>query len=134
FVGRLAACERDLLARKKQRALEELEFIIAKLKTKCLVDKSLKHLNELENMLRNPPPNRQPDWDEVASRWLDLIRPVWFDRLSGKRSKLLLLKDIRRDLLAKPDWLIAELENHFREFPVLRGHEERIKACIIGVN
>ena len=29
---------------------------------------------------------------------------------------------------------LKEIVNHFREFPILPGPEERIKACIIGVN
>tara|TARA_R110001592_G_scaffold363391_1_gene687070 strand:+ start:27971 stop:28129 length:159 start_codon:yes stop_codon:yes gene_type:complete len=29
---------------------------------------------------------------------------------------------------------IKSLEENFREFPLLPGIEERIKACIIGVN
>ena len=38
-------------------------------------------------MLTDPLPEKQPDWDEVASMWLDVIRPVWFEALSGARNK-----------------------------------------------
>lgn len=91
------------------------------------------HLRELQKMLRNPPPDQQPDWDSVGTKWLDMIRPVWFERLSEYRNRPLLLKDIRNDLLADPEHLITQLEAHFAQFPVLRRPEERIKACIIGV-
>ena len=76
----------------------------------------------------------QPDWDAVAARWLDVIRPVWFEMLTQrKRSRPLLLKDIRKELLARKVWLLGEVLDKFREFPVLPGPEERVKACIIGI-
>lgn len=136
LVGRLAEIERRLLSRKKQRALEELDYIVERLlayaSTKQYQNK-VDHLRELLEMLRNPPLGKQPDWDTIAAHWLDIIRPVWFERLSGQRTKPLLLRDIRKDLLNRPDELIEQLEIHFSRFPVLRNPEERIKACIVGV-
>lgn len=137
FVERLAALERRLLARKKQRALEEMEILIERM----LKDAGKAHQQErvdfllaLQRMLKNPPPDQQPDWDEVAARWLDVIRPVWFEQLTaGRKRKPLLLKDIRNVLLNRCDWLAEQVEIHFRQFPLLPKPEERIKACIIGV-
>lgn len=136
FLSRLSAIERALLSRKKQRALEEMELIVGKLvkfaaeqKRQSWVD----HLQLIQGMLLDPRPERQPDWDKVASQWLDVIRPVWFEKLASKRNKPLLLKDIRKDLLARPIVLIEQLEKHFQRFPVLPSPEERIRACIIGV-
>ena len=81
------------------------------------------------------PKDRQPDWDEVASRWLDVIRPVWYERLTAKgRRKPLLLKDIRTDLLKMEDKLGAEVIQGFASFPLLSPPDERIAACIIGVD
>ena len=137
FLARLSSVERHLLSQKKQRALDEATFIAEKLITYYSAEqrqREVEHLEALIKMLKNPPPDKQPDWDEVASRWLDLIRPVWFEKLSGKRKKPLLLKDIRNDLLGKPDWLMEQLETHFREFPMLPKPEERIRACIVGVS
>ncbi len=134
FLNRLSVSERSLLSRKKQRALEEMELIIGKLKTKSESKKHIDHLLDVEKMLTNPPKDKQPDWDEVASRWLDVIRPVWFDKLNNPRNKPLLLKDIRNELMKEPKWLVSEIVEHFRRFPILPGPEERIKACIIGVN
>lgn len=136
LVKRLTIVERRLLSRKKQRALEELEYILEMLivyASKERQQESVDHLRELQKMLRNPPPDQQPDWDTVAAKWLDMIRPVWFERLSESRNRPLLLKDIRKDLLAQPQQLIKQLEAHFAQFPVLSRPEERIKACIIGV-
>ena len=136
LVQRLSVVERKLLSRKKQRALEELELIVGKLleyASKKQRQTQLDHLHELRKMLRNPPPDKQPDWDAVAAKWLDVIRPTWFEKLSTARTKPLLLKDIRKDLLADPDKLITSVEQHFARFPILQNPEERIKACIIGV-
>lgn len=134
FLESLADNEISLLAQKKRRALEELRYVIQKLLTITGEQRAIDHLLRLKNLLESPSNDHQPDWEEVASRWLDMIRPVWFERLSGRRNKPLLLKDIRKDLLARPDWLIQSLEENFREFPLLPGIEERIKACIIGVS
>lgn len=136
LVRRLSLVERRLLSRKKQRALEELELIVGKLidhSAKQHQQHKLDHLRELHRMLRNPPIDRQPDWDAVAAQWLDMIRPVWFEKLSSARAKPLLLKDIRKDLLKDKDGLIAQIEMNFAKFPVLKNPEERIKACIIGI-
>jgi hypothetical protein len=69
----------------------------------------------------------------VAGRWLDLIRPVWYERLRQPRNKPLLLKDIRRDLIAREDSLGPQIIQKFRAFPVLEAPDERITACILGV-
>lgn len=45
----------------------------------------------------------------------------------------LLLKDIRRELLAGEDFLGPQIVEKFRAFPVLPSLEERISACILGV-
>lgn len=133
FLLRLSENEINLLARKKRRALEELSLILEKLLAKAKQQDSIDHLLRLKQLLDSTDQEQQPDWDEVASRWLDMIRPVWFERLTARRNKPLLLKDIRNDLLARPDWLIKSLETNFREFPLLPSIEKRIKACIIGV-
>ena len=134
FLKQLSLRERELLSKKKQRALSEMEVIIDKLLHLEECKNSVDHLWDVRKMLTDPTPEKQPDWDEVASMWLDVIRPVWFDALSGARNKPLLLKDIRRNLLAKPKWLTEQIETHFNQFPILPPPDERIKACIIGVS
>ncbi|MET0107144.1 MAG: helicase-related protein, partial [Sedimenticola sp.] len=137
FLGRLDEAERSLLPRKKQRALEEMRDIVgvladdaAKQQNQEMVD----HFSDLIDMLDRNLPDYQPDWDEVAGRWLDVIRPVWFEMLNQpRRQKPLLLKDIRKPLLLRREWLAQEVLMKFREFPVLPGPEERVRACIIGV-
>jgi len=138
FLERLDEAERSLLPRRKQRALEEMRFVVGKLAEQAGTtgrQADVDHLANIIEMLDRTVSDYQPDWDEVAGRWLDVIRPVWFEMLTNrKRSRPLLLKDIRSELLAKAEWLTDEVLQKFREFPVLPGPEERVKACIIGVS
>ncbi len=97
FVACLNPAERVLLPRKKQRALKEMEKVLdcfLKNAAERQDQEALDHHQAIIDMLRDPNPERQPDWDEVAARWLDLIRPVWHARLKLPRKKPLLLKDI----------------------------------------
>ena len=41
---------------------------------------------------------------------------------------------IRKELLKRKSWLLGEVLDQFREFPVLPAPEERVKACIIGID
>jgi len=137
FLERLVTAERFLLPRRKQRALVEMRIIIGDLATVASGESrqaDVEHLKDIIDMLDRSRPHYQPDWDEVAGRWLDVIRPVWFEMLAQrKRSRPLLLKDIRKELLQRKTWLLAEVLDQFREFPVLPGPTERVRACIIGV-
>ena len=138
FLDRLVAVERSLLPRRKQRALEEMRIIIGELGAVAEGESrqsDVEQLKDIIDMLDHNRPQHQPDWDEVAGRWLDVIRPVWFELLSQrKRVRPLLLKDIRKELLKRRSWLLKEVLSQFREFPVLPGPEERVRACIIGVD
>lgn len=136
FLNSLATAEKSLLPRKKQRALHEMELFMCEARKKTIegLDQvDVNHLHEIYEMLTKPNPYRQPDWDEVAARWLDLIRPIWFDRLSSQRTRPLLLKDIRPDLKSKSEEIVEKVLAEFRQFPILPSPDERISACIIGV-
>lgn len=84
-------------------------------------------------MLRSSRPDHQPDWDEVATRWLELIRPVWYEQLKAKRTKPLVLRDIRRNLFARETELGPTCIARFHSFPVVAPPDDRIRACIVGV-
>ena len=136
FVSRISEVERQLLPRKKQRALEELEAILSQFLKRAAKHQDqvrLQHYQDILEMLHKPNVDYQPDWDEVAARWLDIIRPVWYEKLQQPRNRPLLLKDIRADLLKMEDRFGDQLIEKFRSFPVLPGADERISACIIGV-
>lgn len=136
FVNRISEVERKLLPRKKQRALEELDKVLTNFLQQAAKNQDqirFQHYQSIQEMLRKPNPDYQPDWDEVAARWLDIIRPVWYEKLQQPRNRPLLLKDIRNDLIKLGDQFGDQLIDKFRSFPVLPGADERISACIIGV-
>jgi len=138
FLDRLGQVDRQLLARRKRRALIEMEVIVeaylesaAKRHDQSIVDT----LRALLWLLQEPVTGTQPDWEEVAARWLDLIRPVWYEKLTGKgRTKPLLLRDIREDLIAAEEALLPRVLREFtNSFPAQRSPDERIRACIVGI-
>jgi hypothetical protein len=138
FLKRLDEAEQSLLPRRKQRALEEMRFVIKKLAQEAgsaAKQSDVEHLDRIIKMLDRDLREFQPDWDAIAGRWLDVIRPVWFEMLNHRqRRRPLLLKEIRAELLKRGDWLTEQIVERFQEIPVLPVPEERIKACIIGCN
>jgi hypothetical protein len=59
--------------------------------------------------------------------------PGRYEKLRQPRNRPLLLKDIRADLLRDEAAFGETLVGNFRSFPVLPGADERISACIVGV-
>src|SRR5882762_9774742 len=53
----------------------------------------VEELNAILDALTRPEPQAQPDWDEIAARWLDLIRPIWYERLKRPRPLQALVPD-----------------------------------------
>ncbi len=138
FLDRLSQCERELLSNKKQIALKEMERVLKHWAAESAAVQDQSRLDtylELTDLLRGRSNGRQPDWDEIASRWLDVIRPVWYRRLTVKgRRKPLLLRDIRKDLLGMEAELGGDVIRSFAKFPRTKPMEERIAACIVGVD
>lgn len=136
FSERLNQAERTFLPKKKQRALEQLEDFVDELfeSGTATSQESIAHLMAIQRLLKHFELENQPDWDEVAARWLDIIRPIWFEKLQAPRARPLLLKDIRKDLSAHRSELLREILEQFTIFPVIQRPEERIRSCIIGVD
>ena len=138
FLDRLAVVERRLLSRRKRRALDEMELVLKSFMESASSRKNqdeLDVLSALVAVLSNPGAEVQPDWEELAARWLDLIRPVWYEKLQEtKRRKPLLLKDIRKDLIASEKNLVPRVITEFtKAFPAQRPADERIVSCIVGI-
>lgn len=138
FLDQLSRAERELLSRRKQRALEEMQIVLdmwLQQASQRREQNTVDVLYPLISALKEPGSEQQPDWEEVAARWLDVIRPVWYQRLTESgRNKPLLLKDIRDDVIAAETQLLPQvLEEFTGRFPALRPIDERIIACIIGV-
>ena len=139
FLSRLQHDELALLPKKKRRALEEMALILEKLiiqlgkrKTPADLD-NLETLITLQNVFKPTASDAWPDYHEIASRWLDIIRPIWFEKLQAPRKRPLLLKDVRGDLLARGDDLVGQLIDNFSDIPEAVRPERRIRACILGV-
>lgn len=136
FVKKLSSTERALLPRKKQRALEEMEAVLGRFVQEVAEkqdQEAVDHYHAILTMLKGTDAERQPDWDEVASRWLDLVRPTWYEKLKEPHKRPLLLKDIRQDLIQQEQALRPLVLAQFsRSFPMMSSPDERISACIIG--
>ena len=135
-VAALDKAERSFLSPRKQRALEEMEVVLRDMLGNAASQQKQLRVEELTailDALTRPEPQAQPDWDEIAARWLDLIRPIWYERLKRPRPRPLLLKDIRRDVLNAGESFRAQVVQAFESIPILQTPDERIAACIIGV-
>ena len=136
FMHRIAQMERSLLSRKKQRALEEMELVIKNYMQQASEEANqveFEHFERLIDMLAVRDVESQPDWDEVAARWLDIIRPIWYEELNQPRTRPLLLKDIRPRLIQSRGDIQRKLIERFASFPVQKQTDKRVLACIIGV-
>ena len=138
--GRLAEAERTLLPRRMQRALDEMETILddwiqsasARRDRECL-----DRYREIRRiLLTTHGSNRMPDWEEIASRWLELIRPLWYEQLNARRRRRpLLLRDIRREIITHEATLGPRLIESFTNNPIQAQStpDERITSAIVGV-
>ena len=136
FSNRLIEDELELLPKKKRRAYDELIHVLDALIGSTSEKKSQVTLDQLIEVKEKLKPNVHEDsldWDEIASRWLDIVRPVWFEKLQQPRNKPLILKDIRADLVAQGSVLAQKIIQEFDSIPLAPRPEERIQACIIGV-
>lgn len=136
FLEKLARIEIQLLSRKKQKALEEMKQVLGAFVTQSREKKDQQRLDgylALLNLFENPSPYQQPDWHEVAARWLDIIRPIWYEKLKQKRRKPLLLRDIRGDIIEREGQIGPRVLEEFQSFPLLPSADERIIACILGL-
>jgi hypothetical protein len=127
--------ELDLLPRRKRRALDEMRRILPSYLEEAARDPDLeRRLRHVLKVLDREDRRDCYDWDTVAETWLDLIRPIWYQRLQRGSSKgLLQLKDIRKDLLGPRRLPLATILAAFETLPTLSPVDERVAACILGV-
>ncbi|MDZ7749121.1 MAG: hypothetical protein U5K43_10035 [Halofilum sp. (in: g-proteobacteria)] len=89
----------------------------------------------IRRLLELPVGGPIPDWEEIASRWLELVRPVWYEQLQvARRRRPLLLRDIRAEVIAREEPLGDAVIERFGEasLPVQAPPSERVVACIVG--
>lgn len=136
FVRRLDSTERSLLPTRKRRALDELEFMLQEMIELAQLrrdQEAVERLRAIRLAIVHPEPHVQPDLDEVAARWMDLIRPIWYACLKRPRSRPLLLKDIRPEVLKAEPQLRPRVLEAFARIPLLQTADQRIAACIAGI-
>lgn len=124
-----------LLPRRKQVALDEMAHILQSYFKASAVKGDVTVADELRSLADAiEQRNSDRDWDAVADTWLDLVRPTWYKRLTSlRRSRPVLLKDIRHTLIAEPLDPTRILEA-FRALPTLPPLESRVAACILGLD
>lgn len=137
FLIGLGKAEAKFLPKRKQRALEQMSEVLTSYARQALKGGDVKLAACWSSLVAAAIPTSdgiRPDLDAVAERWLELIRPLWFEKLGEKRKRRrpLLLKDLKADLLRNPLDL-ATVEAQFKEVPTVDPLDERIAACIIGV-
>jgi len=139
WLDRLVRTERALLPRRMQRALEEMAHVLDDWMRHASARRDRERLDAYRRIRRLLEPQHRsplPDWEDVAGRWLELIRPVWYEQLQAtRRRRPLLLRDIRRELIAREEALGGRLVTAFDDPPVRaqRDPHERVVACILGV-
>lgn len=136
FLRQLNTVERRLLSRRKQRALDEMDAIIAAFCDRAARDADSERglfYQSLLNHLRSNDIASPPDWDSIASRWLEICRPVWYEILQSSRRQLLTLHDLRKTLIGREHDLYPTIAERFTSIPLVAPPDKRISACIIGI-
>lgn len=137
MLDRLAQSERLLLPRRKRRALEEMEQVLAayvKDARHALPDAQRLKLNHILSVFGREYRDKSVGWNGMAESWLELVRPIWYEGLlRRKRLRPLTLKDIRADLLGTRRLDVATILREFETVEALAPIDERVVSCILGV-
>ena len=137
FLQQLRKTEELLLPRKKQRALQEMRIVLQVYREEAAIcgDREREELVQKLLELTLPESDEPVDLGSIAERWLDLIRPVWYDQLiKRRRSGPLRLRDIQQVLIKQEPLKTEHIKAGFsRELRFLKPLDERIVAAIVGV-
>lgn len=137
MLERLSEAERALLPSKKQRALEEMEFILKRYETIAagtMTGPTVDRIRRIREIFHPTYRGKGVDWNTVAEKWLDLIRPVWYTRLTHpRRHRPLRLRDIRTDLLNQSRLDLEAVCSEFETIEALSPLDERVASCILGI-
>jgi hypothetical protein len=137
MLGKLSSAERTLLPRKKQRALEEMQVVLHRYAAITAEEKRqdlLERFNHILTVFDTRYTGRGVDWNTLAESWLDLVRPVWYERLTDRhRKRPLRLKDIRQDLIGENRLDFERVVNELEQIDALPPLHERVVSCILGL-
>jgi hypothetical protein len=138
LIEALRAVERgfvSLLPRRKRVALQELAIVVRRYSESASAEGAHELGEDLRRLARLVETREEAvDWDAVADTWLELVRPVWYERLTARRrsSRPIQLKDIRSSLLGDRALPYAEVRARFARLPKLAPIDSRVAACILG--
>lgn len=134
YLNDMGELERELIPRKKQVALQEMELVLNSYLENVPMGYAEKELlgDLVGELFGSRSGSESKDWGSIADRWLELVRPYWYEELdSDRRKRAILLKDIRERLMQAPI-SIGEIMSAFSEIPIAKPIENRIVACIIS--
>jgi superfamily II DNA or RNA helicase len=137
FLGQLSLVEQMLLPRLKQRALEQMHVMLKRWSQQegwLQTSEQAEQIKRLIDLRATPAADDCPDWGQLADCWLDLVRPTWAEHLKarGRKTGVTRLRDIQKDLLAKPI-AASKILDEITGIDTRRNWDERIVACILGV-
>ncbi|HNP36964.1 MAG TPA: SNF2-related protein [Woeseiaceae bacterium] len=138
FYERLSAAEKSLLPRMKQRALAEMHRVIAAYQEKGAKRKDqdcVDFYGALLRVLDTSDTDIQPDWDDLATRWLGIIRPIWYEKIQARRRRPLLLKDLFKTLSEREQelWPTISAVLDLDTIRQLAATKARLSSCIVGL-
>lgn len=138
FYGRLSAAEKSLLPRMKQRALAEMHRVIAEYQKQSAKNERQDRVDFYDALLKvldTGDAKIQPDWDDLATRWLQVIRPIWYEKIQARRSRPLLLKDLFNTLKLREEelWPVIATVLDLDTIRQLAATKARMSSCIVGL-
>lgn len=132
----LATHELLLLPKRKQRALDEMKWVLRRYRKAARSTDDVGRLEVVTSLLDllEDTANRALDYGGVADWWLELVRPVWYAHLVSPRVKRpARLRHIRSKLLSDPittEGLGSLSALDLEAVPL----ERRVVACVVGVS
>jgi hypothetical protein len=136
-LDQLRANEREILPRRKRRALGELEFMLQHYEKRARRQKDtvrLRVLDELGRRISSTRSDDSVDLSRIANWWLDLIRPQWKHHIQrpGRRKSFARLKDLRSALKSE-ELTTPDLETGLDHVVSVPAIDRRIIAAVVGV-
>ncbi|MBV5328750.1 MAG: hypothetical protein JZU65_14155, partial [Chlorobium sp.] len=137
FLHQIIASEKDLLPRRKQRAIEEMGLVVSYYLKKAKENEEMDRvilLEQIEGLIAVPHNDQErPDLENIAETWLDLTRELWYEKLlKRRRVKPLRLRDIRKDL-QQHQLTTLQLQEAFSSVQQAQPLHSRIVSAIVGV-
>lgn len=132
----VAVHERELLPKRKQRALAEMDLTMRgyeRLADGAGDQERLEVVRAIRTLNHGGEREMRVDLNRLAEWWLNIIRPYWDELVTGKRrTRPALLRDLRPKLRERP--VSTEDLRSCEEIP-LEGAplDERVVAAIVGV-